>query len=250
MLDVLGEKNFSAGAIGIDKSSEALFGNPALARATEVTGTGGAKNLYFRRMDPRGAFADSLRATNIMLPLRETLNRETELNSGLFGDHWSQTFVNSVAKTNSISDQTGIPHPCCTWPTVPKRCHVVHDCNVGVQLKQACSGGTLEPRLKEIAKLIASHEARGKNREAFVVEVGGFDTHSSMRVVHDRLFEDINHEIETFYNEIQSEQLIGAYGNKTTQGFLPNITFVLASKFATVSPQFISFALSFSLFAA
>jgi uncharacterized protein (DUF1501 family) len=250
MLDVLGEKNFSVGAIGIDKSSEALSGNPALARATEVIGTGGAKNLYFRRMDPRGAFADSLRATNIMLPLCEALNGETELNSGLFGDHWSRAFVDSVAKTNSISEQTGIPHPCCTWPTVPKWCHVVHDCNVGVQLKQTWSGGTLAPRLKEIAKLIASHEARGKNREAFVVEVGGFDTHSSMRAVHDRLFEDINHGIETFYNEIQSEQLIGAYGNKTTQGFLPNVTFVLASEFARVSPQFISFALSFSLFAA
>jgi uncharacterized protein (DUF1501 family) len=250
MLDVLGEKNFSVGAIGIDKTSEALSGNSALARATEVIGTGGAKNLYFRRMDPLGAFADSRRATNIMLPLCESLNGETELNSGFFGDHWSQTFVDSVAKTNSISEQTGIPHPCCTWSTVPRWCNIVHDCNVGVNLNQTWSGGTLAPRLKEIAKLIASHEARGKNREAFVVEVGGFDTHASMRVVHDLLFKDINHGIEAFYNEIQSEQFIGAYGNKTTHGFLPNITFVLASEFARVSPQVFSFSLSFSRCAA
>ena len=64
---------------------------------------------------------------------------------------------------------------------------------------------TLNDQLKQIAKLIKSSGELGQDRQAFFVEVGGFDTHSDNGGVLKQKFAEINDALEAFHEEMVAQ---------------------------------------------
>eukprot|EP00550_Attheya_septentrionalis_P002628 CAMPEP_0198287972 /NCGR_PEP_ID=MMETSP1449-20131203/6625_1 /TAXON_ID=420275 /ORGANISM="Attheya septentrionalis, Strain CCMP2084" /LENGTH=988 /DNA_ID=CAMNT_0043986049 /DNA_START=140 /DNA_END=3106 /DNA_ORIENTATION=- len=197
MLDVLQRYNHSVSGIGINDGSEILDGdNDAGTSHTEVIGSGGVDQFY------RASVSDVLSA-DTMKGYFDSINGATALNSGLFANHWSQTYIDSANKTEILREALD-----------------------GIKLSENFPSG-LGSQLQMIAKLIKAREERGTNRDAFVARVGGFDSHSNMKNTLDEYrFPDINRGIEAFYKEMED------------QGMLDKVTVVFASEFGrTITPN-------------
>jgi len=177
LLDVLEKKNYTVGAIGIDKENEALHGDPIVSRPIDILSQRGSEEFYPRILTNE---IDK----NEMIDYINSLNSKTELNSGLFADLWSQLLVENVNKTEFYRRFNDKP---ITQPFE----------------------GFLGPKLKMISKLIQAHDERGVNRDAFYVTMGGYDTHTSMKEVLDfDKFPDLNKGIESFYEEMKEKKYL------------------------------------------
>ena len=183
MLDILQAKNQSVGPIGINTMSLILDGDPVMSRSQDIIRSGGAEMFY-----PKSVSSSNSRDT--MLNHMASLNSKMEMNSGLFGDHWSQTLVDSIDKTNLIRETAN-----------------------NAALSRSFSG-TLGGQLKMVSKLIKTQQGRGVNRDAFVLRLGGFDHHANMVGDLNSAFFDINSGIDSFYREMQhqGESFIFLYG--------------------------------------
>jgi hypothetical protein len=192
MLDVLGTEGYSVGPFGIDRDAPILEGDEELARQVDVVRNSGAERFYQRKV------SDVSEAD--MIEYFKTLNGASELNSGLFANHFSKTFINSANKTEFLRQ-------------------VADD----VALTQWYSG-ELGGRLQMVSKLILSHAERNTNRDAFFIQLGEYDTHGAMKaILNNRKFPDLNKGIKSFYQELK------------VAGMLEKVTFVLGSEFGRVS---------------
>jgi uncharacterized protein (DUF1501 family) len=192
MLDVLGTEGYNVGPFGIDREAPILEGDAELARQVDVIRNSGAEPFYPRKV------SDVSEAD--MIDHFKTLNGASELNSGLFANLFSKTFVNSANKTEFLRQ-------------------VASDDD----LTQAYRG-SLGEGLKMVSKLILSHAERNTNRDAFFIQLGGYDTHESVRSILDFYkFPDLEKGIRSFYKEMK------------VAGMLENVTFVLGSEFGRVS---------------
>jgi len=68
-------------------------------------------------------------------------------------------------------------------------------------------GSKLQSQLKQVAKLIITHKERKAEREVFLVSHAGFDTHSNMLEITERLFGELNWALKTFTDELKAHNL-------------------------------------------
>jgi len=192
MLDILEGSDHSVAAFGINDDAPILEGGVDFGRQVDVVKGNGADWFYDRGLSTN---ADP----DYMDTYFSLLNQETVENSGLFGDLYSQRFVNSVNKTEFLRDLTRT-----------------------LELNETYKGQLSS--LKMVSKLILSQEERQTNRDTFFVRMGGYDTHANVKDSLDKYkFPDLNSAIESFYREMDNA------------GYLDSITFVIGSEFGRVS---------------
>jgi uncharacterized protein (DUF1501 family) len=197
MLDKLQLRNYAVSSISIDSNGFVLEGNSNIPRSVDVIGSFGIDDFYQTQINPTSS-TDTLTMKDHL----KNLNGETTPNSGLFGDHWSKTFVDSVDKSASLKAAVDNVITSTDFPNT----------NLGRQLKM-------------VAKLVTARGERGVNRDAFYVRRGGFDTHSLMKDYLDgdgNLYDELNAALESFDKEMKS------------LGLENNVTLVLTSEFARV----------------
>lgn len=65
----------------------------------------------------------------------------------------------------------------------------------------------LEQQMHQVARVISTREARKAERETFIVNIGGFDTHQSQTEDLEELFAEIDRAIEGFVSELKAQQV-------------------------------------------
>jgi len=202
MLDVLEQEGYLCSSLGINIPGACLNGDPIINRPIDVIRSGGQHWFY----SEAHKVSENVEP-DTMKTYFNAINGETSLNSGLFGNHWSQKFVDQTDKNDAYS---------------------IAMMNTGLtQTGWNYAGAQLGPQLATVSKLILAHESRGTNRDIFYVRLTGFDSHHDMaESLDNHKFPDLNTGIEKFYKEMDAN------------GMLNSITFVLASEFGrTISPN-------------
>ena len=131
----------------------------------------------------------------------EDLNGATKINSGLFGDFFSQGIVDTFNKTAELEDR--LEDSISGWTY-----------NIG---------GNRGDHFEQILKMIESASERGVNREAFVVEFGGFDAHGGVLANLQDRFPTVDSAIDGFYNRL------------TQNGMGDQVTTIVISEFGRTS---------------
>jgi len=196
MLDVLQKRGLSVNAIGIGGKGPIIEGNPSLGRTVDVLGTGGVNLLSRRSLTDQGTDLDGIE------PIMEYMNKDTSLESGVFGNYWAQNLIDTLDKSRQLDSMLD-----------------------NQSLSNSFSGG-VGNQLRIVAKMILLNEAREVNRDVFMVGSGGHDSHAlSKQSLNDRL-PDINGGVTAFYNEMRD------------QGMLDQVTLVMMSEFGrTITPN-------------
>ena len=207
MLDVLEAKSMSVGSIAIDRTAVSLAGNPLLARSIDVMSNWGPIDLLDGQ-PPVDTFAfdtdsASPRGKDTLFALMADLNGNFTATSGIFGELWSQKFVDSEQYTDAYTD--------------------VLD---AVTVASSFGNGRVGRQLEMVTKVIKARVGRGVNRDAFHVEVGGFDHHANAKSNFNAQLLEINGAIEGFWSEMEAE------------GLTSDVVFVMSSEFGrTMTPN-------------
>ena len=207
MLDVLEDKSMSVGSIAIDRTSISLAGNPLLARSIDVISNWGPIDLLDGQ-PPVDTFAfdtdsASPRGKDTLLALMADLNGNFTATSGMFGSLWSQKMVDSRKYTDDYTD--------------------VLD---AVTVASSFGNGRVGRQLEMVTKLIKARVGRGVNRDAFHVEVGGFDHHANAKSNFNAQLLEINGAVEGFWSEMEAE------------GLTSDVIFIMSSEFGrTMTPN-------------
>jgi uncharacterized protein (DUF1501 family) len=147
MCDILTEKGFSTKPITIQEASLATLGSPG--RSPDLLAVSSRGVTVF---NPR---SNTERSSGVNLsPLIQELNGETDLYSSVFGETWSsrlQTALNDNKKlSESLSTYT---------------------------LTQQFGTDDFSTRLGTAARLIATHDSRGADREVYFTNLKSWDHH-------------------------------------------------------------------------
>lgn len=193
MLDRLQGDGFAVGSVGINSAGAILDGDPSLARSSDVVSSGGISNLYPQTASPGTHNRDAMMSHFL------SLNGATESNSGMYGNHWSQKFIDSANKTGRLIDL------------------------MNFETETSFTGDSFSKQLKTVAKMIFKHEERGVDRDAFYIFLGGFDHHFNIKSSLPSAFNELNNGIKSFSAEL------------TAANLLESVTLVLSSEFGRVS---------------
>ena len=189
LLDVMDvKKNMTVSPISVNSLTVMLDGKPELGRNFDILPTRGINK--FKTLED----AD-LQATV------EALNGATKINSGLFGDFFSQGIVDTFNKTAELEYR--LEDSISGWTY-----------NIG---------GNRGDHFEQILKMIESASERGVNREAFVVEFGGFDAHGAVLANLQDRFPTVDSAIDGFYNRL------------TQNGMRDKVTTIVISEFGRTS---------------
>lgn len=203
MLDILERHGYSVGATAVDARAPMIDGSPSTGRLADVMSANGVPRMYDR---------DFLKGDSQDLrEYLEALHAETDHTSGVFGNEWSQSFVDIWNKTDSIvnvlrgtSLDTGFATPAAT--------------NIG----------GIASQMKMIARLIKIRNERGQgiNRDAFYAEMGGYDSHFQVGTVLQNKLPSLNYAMESFWAEMKA------------QGIADSVVVVIGSEFGrTITPN-------------
>mmetsp|Transcript_9446 Transcript_9446/g.14068 ORF Transcript_9446/g.14068 Transcript_9446/m.14068 type:complete len:383 (-) Transcript_9446:147-1295(-) len=171
MVDVLGRKGYNTASFALDRNSIALEGNPGESKPVTI-GKDGLANIY---LDPD--------VNNVFTKL----HNKTESDSGIFGDSWSTSLVDSVLNTQLLHEALNSVGGAATSVNFPNT-------HVGSSLKY-------------VSRMIASREARGADVDVFRVFAKRFDTHKNNNAEINQLFADINSSLRAFVDEMKSMDL-------------------------------------------
>uniref|UniRef100_A0A7S0KZ56 DUF1501 domain-containing protein n=1 Tax=Asterionellopsis glacialis TaxID=33640 RepID=A0A7S0KZ56_9STRA len=174
MLDILQMNNYSVNANGINGHAEMLNGDPSVPRGVDVIRSDGL-DAFYPETTTSSTSKDDMKAA-----FRQ-LNAMSESNTGIYGDHWSQAFIDGTNRTAEI------------------RTALANSMAATVESFSGSAGD----KLKMVSKLIRTREIRGVNRDAFHVFLHGFDTHGEMAsAVNTRLW-DLNKGLDAFVEEMK-----------------------------------------------
>jgi len=188
MTDVLTKNGFKAGTLSVSGVANALVSKLNPLFVLDPSG--------FEKVNPIPWAEDIVGSIKL-------LNNANELGSSLFGDAWSNLLFQALgenlllfdALTSTVLD-TEFPD---TW---------------------------LAMQLEAVAKLIKTKDVRGTDRDAFFVEIGGFDTHSNLKATLVDRMGEINGALDPFVQEMKS------------QGRWDEVVTVFVSEFArTLTPN-------------
>jgi len=200
MLDILGRDGYSVTANGISTKGVLLEGNPSTGRTIDVISSGGVNTLT-RRTFQAGSSANDLNSVQDDLKF---LNEETTSDSGLFGNFWSQNLIDTLEKTDILSELL----------------------SSATLLNPKIFSGRLGRSLATISKLILQRESRAVNRDAFYFTFGGFDSHSLVKDTLNSKLPEIDSALRAFYKEMSDQNLLNA------------VTMVVISEFGrTITPN-------------
>lgn len=152
MLDILERDGEAVAATAINIRSAMLDGNPKTGRLADIISADGLHKVYDKPW--LSGQSEELRGR------LESLHAQTDDHSGLFGDKWSQSFIDIWNKTDSLVESIrGIK------PITPFQSNL--------------DTGGITSSLKQIARLIAIRNERGGgiNRDVFHAQQGGYDGH-------------------------------------------------------------------------
>ena len=205
MLDILQGENHghAVGATAIDARAPMIDGSPATGRLADVMSTDGVPRVFDRNF---------LRSQNQELRVfLEQLHSETDDNSGVFGNAWSQTFVDNWNKTDALVETL-------------RRTKLATSFDIAT----GKNVGGIGSQLRMIAKLINIRNERGNgiNRDVFYCEMGGYDGHFMVNTVLENKLPSLNEAVATFWAEIKA------------QGLANNVVVVQGSEFGrTITPN-------------
>jgi uncharacterized protein (DUF1501 family) len=172
MADVLQAKGYMTGRTSIDAPTGNLASRSA---TTPPIVTMSQKGVSLFNVEP---------ASPTMNSIIQQLNNGV---SGIYGDVWSTLMKRSINQTDELYGMLKNTVPSTVFPTT----------NLG-------------NRLKIIAQLIASREARGVDRDFFFIPFDGFDTHNEVQKTLERLFLELNDALEDFVAEMKA---LGVWDN-------------------------------------
>jgi len=82
----------------------------------------------------------------------------------------------------------------------------------------------LSRQLKQVARLISARTARKDERDVFYVEIGGWDTHSSVSSELNGRFTDLNAALTSFVNELKAQSIFDSTTIMTHSDFARTLT--------------------------
>ena len=189
LLDVMEvKKNMTVSPISVNALTVMLDGKPELGRNFDILPTKGINT--FEPLEDSG-----LKATV------EELNGATKINSGLFGNFFSQGLVDTFNKTSELED-------------------ILEDSLAGWSYN---INGARGDHFEQVLKMIESASERGVDREAFFVELGGFDAHGEVMANLQANLPTVNDAVGGFYNRLKQE------------GMLEKVTTIIISEFGRTS---------------
>ena len=193
----------AANSIGIVDNSIALRGIDALGTPILIIGRDGP--MDFRNLDNDGetSFYIEQKAVDI--------NSDQDAFSGIFGDIWSDTFVNGVYDGERLSNFitnniTGLDP--LIWTPVSEEDEV------------------LSQKFQTLAKMIQTRQQRGVDRDTFNIEFGSFDHHSDLKEGLQEMLPEVNQNLERLVRQLKSD------------GIWDNVVILVTSEFGrTLSPN-------------
>jgi len=175
MADALTKTGRKVGSFSVGRFHVALVGIPGLSDSPMIVNGNGIP-LVFMSKGMSGTV--------------KTLHNATKADSGFFAETWSDYLMQSLATNELLSRELQNLETTNVFP----------NSNLGNQLST-------------VSRLIASREKRGVDTDMFYVEIGGFDTHSSVEMRLNGLFTHINDAVDAFSTELKSMDL---WNNVTT----------------------------------
>ncbi len=184
MLDILERQGHAVSATAINGRSLMIDGSPTTGRKADVMSTDGSPRIVDRNF----LKGDSQQLRGFL----QSLHAETDDNSGIFGDAWSQSYVDIWNKTDALALSLRDAKLATSFSIPEKR-------NVG----------EISSQLELIAKLITIRNERGNgiNRDVFFCEMGGYDSHSEVKEVLAEKLPSLNHAVGAFWAEIKAQGL-------------------------------------------
>lgn len=203
MLDILERHGHAVGATAINGRVQMIDGSPSTGRLADVMSTEGSPRIVDRHF---------LKGESQQLrEFLESLYAESDDNSGIFGEAWSQSFVDIWNKTDALALSLRDAKLVTSFP-----------------IPAAKNVDEISSQLELIAKLITIRNERGNgiNRDVFFCEMGGFDTHSEVKAIMAEKLPSLNHAVAAFWAEMKA------------QGLENNIVVVQGSEFGrTITPN-------------
>lgn len=192
------DHGMSVSANGIDGKGFIIEGNPATGRTVDVIPSSGVNTLTRQSLTSQDN--DIAGIQDIM----SYINEETDLASGIFANYWAQNLIDTLNKTDYLSNLLG---------------------STSLMNPSLFTGG-IGSKLDVISRMILKNEERNVNRDAFYIQMGGYDGHALSNDILDSNLPVVEQGLRAFYKEMGD------------QGMLDKVTFVLMSEFGrTTSPN-------------
>ena len=207
MLDILEGHGHAVGANAINARVNMIDGSPKTGRLADVFPADGILKIRDRKF--------LMQESQQLRPFLESLHAETAESSGVFGNAWSQAFVDIWNKTDALAATYRRVQLVTSFP-IPSNLNV----------------GGITSQLKQIAMLIRARNERGKgiNRDVFYCEMGGYDAHFQVSQVMQNKLPSLNHAVATFWAEIKAQGLasnvVVVQGSEFGRTMTPNSNFV------------------------
>jgi len=193
----------AANSIGIADNSQALRGNDVVGTPVLMVGRDGP--IDFRNLD------NNMKAQSNLEQKAVEINSVHDAFSGIFGDTWSDTFVNGVHDGERLADFiakniTGLD---------PQIWRPIREENT-----------VLTQKFQTLAKMIQTHQARGVDRDTFNIEFGDFDHHSDLKEGLETKLSEVNRNLKRLVNQLKSD------------GVWNNVVILITSEFGrTLTPN-------------
>lgn len=152
MLDVLERNGEAVGATAVNTRAAMIDGSPKTGRLPDIISADGLHKIY----DNNWLSGKSQELRGHL----ETLHSQTDENSGIFGDKWSQSFIDIWNKTDALVESIRGVKTVSTFTTI-------------------LDTAGISSSLKQVSRLIQIRNERGGgiNRDVFHVQQGGYDGH-------------------------------------------------------------------------
>ena len=203
MLDVLQGDGYVVAATSMDRKTQMIDGDPKTGRISDVVSSSGPRTLYERE------FMNWRERVDILRPYLEEVHSETKENVGMFGNMWSQTFVDVWSKAETLTRSL-------------KTTHLLTD------FESRKDVGDINKSLRIIAEMIIGRNSRveGLNRDVFYIQLRGFDHHAYLKQGLELSLPSLNKALSNFWGEIKA------------QGIQNNVLVIQGSEFGrTITPN-------------
>jgi uncharacterized protein (DUF1501 family) len=182
MADILNAKGLSTGTLSVKGNSNALTSESSSLLVINPE--------RFDKFNPM-PWAQSLQEK------AKKLNKTTKLGSGILGETWANTLLQSLGDNALLSDALST-----------------------VELSTSFPDTVLGDQFDSISALIKTKDSRGTDRDIFYADLGGFDSHADLEGVLTEKTTIINDALKSFKNEM------------VAQGKWDDVTICFVSEFA------------------
>ena len=188
--DVLTKQGLSVGAFSLDVNSISLIGEPGVTESPMILSNSGVAR--FNEVPSSADMDDAI----------ASLNGETEAESGVFAEWYSDVLLKSLSHNELLYETLAEKTTEVLFPTS----------HLGRQLGM-------------VAKMIDSRNERGTDADVFFLSTGGWDTHSALLANQENLFANVDASFKAFADEMNAKNV------------WDNVTLIETSDFARTLTQ-------------